>query len=138
MKRNLLKVTLITLLMSMTLYMTSCNTEKNKTIDMNGKNDVWRAYLNMNTGYNNELVIRLVTEEFDPPSEIIVDVLAKEKSVYSENLRIEEDDFPHAGTYRSNFDSVKYLEKNYKDVSIVVSFNNETIIIPLDSIEIIE
>ena len=124
--------------MSMALYMTSCNTEKNKTIDMNGKNDVWRASLNINTGYNNDLVIRLITEEFEPPSEISVDVLAKDKSVYSESLKIEEDDFPHAGIYKSNFDSVKYLEKNYKDVSIIVSFNNETIIIPLDSIEIIE
>jgi len=111
---------------------------KNTTIDMTGKNDMWRASLNMNIGYNNELVITLVTEEFDPRSEVIVDILAKGKSVYSDKLKIRKDDFPHSGIYKSNFHSVKYLEKNYKDVSIVVSFNDETITIPLTSIEIME
>ena len=138
MKKNIQIIALITILMSMVLHMISCNTEKNKTIDMTGNNDVWRASLNINMGYDNELVIKLVTEEFDPPSKIIVDVLAKEKSVYSDNLKIIEDDFPHSGIYKRSFGSVRYLEKNYKDVSIVVVFNDESIIISLDSIEIIE
>lgn len=138
MKRNIQKIALITILTSMVLYMISCNMEKNKTIDMTGNNDVWRASLNISIGYDNELVIKLVTEEFDPPSKINVDVLAKEKSVYSDNLKMIKNDFPHSGIYKSSFGSVKYLEKNYKDVSIVVVFNDESIIISLDSIEIIE
>ncbi len=138
MKRNMLKFTLIIFLVSMIFYMTSCNMAKNTTIDMTGRNDMWRASLNMNIGYNNELVITLSTEEFEPPSEVVVDILAKGRNVYSDKLKIRKDDFPHSGIYKSNFDSIKYLEKNYKDVSIVVSFNDETITILLNAIDIIE
>lgn len=138
MKRYILKITLITLLMSMVLYMTSCSVEKNIIIDMQGSNDLWNAYLNVNTGYTYSLMVTLVAEEFDPPTEIGVDVLVKEKSVYSDIIKIKEEDYPHFGVYESRFDSVKYLEKNYENVSVVVDFDDETIAIPLNLIEIID
>lgn len=140
MKRNLLKtiVTIGFIGICLILYITKFNVITNRSIDMTGTNDIWRASLNIQTGYNNELVIILSTEEFEPPSEVFVDILVKNKSVYNNKLKIRQDDFLRFGIYKHSFDSIKYLEKNYKDVSVFVNFNDETIIIPLTSIEIIE
>lgn len=138
MKRYMQKFIFIIFLVSIVFNVSSCSMAKNTTIDMTGRNGMWRASLNMNIGYNNELVVTLATEEFEPPSEVTVDVFAKGESVYSNKLKIKKDDFLHSGIYKSNFDSVNYLEKNYKDVSIVVSFNDESITIPLNSIDIIK
>ncbi len=140
MKRNHLKIITIIVFIGICLifFITRFNMTKNRGIDMTGRNDEWRASLNIAIGYNNELVITLVTEEFEPPSEVFVDILVKDKSVYKNKLEIEHDNFPHSGIYKSYFDSIKYLEKNYKDVSVFVNFNNETITIPLTSIKIIE
>jgi hypothetical protein len=140
MKRNHLKIiiTIVFIGICLILYIVRYNMTKNRIIDMTGSNDAWRASLNMAIGYNNELVIKLVTEEFEPPSEVFVDILVKNESVYNKKLEIEHDNFPHSGIYKCYFDSIKYLEKNYKDVSVFVNFNNEAITIPLTSIKIIE
>lgn len=140
MKRNFLRIiTIIGFIgICLILYITQFNMVKNRIIDMTGNNDEWKTSLNMHIGYNNELVITLVTEKFEPPSEIFVDILVKDKSVYNNKLKIKQDNFPHSGIYRCYFDSIKYLEKNYKDVSVFVNFNDETITIPLTSIKIIE
>lgn len=120
------------------IYITRFNLSTNKNIDMTGNEDAWRASLNVQIDYNNELVITLITEEFKPPSEVFVDILVKDKSVYNSKLKREQDDFLHAGIYKEHFDSIKHLERNYEDVSVLVSVNDETIKIPLNSIEIIE
>ena len=70
MKKNLLKILIpvVVLVLVATIYITKSNFTKGTTIDMQGTEDIVRVTLNMNTGYNNELVVRLVTEEFEPPS----------------------------------------------------------------------
>ncbi|MFL0270145.1 hypothetical protein [Candidatus Clostridium radicumherbarum] len=138
MKRNPYKIILIILSIGMVFYMTSCNIEKNKTIDITVDNDMCNASLNINTGYNNELVITLVNEESEPPSEVFVEILVNGKSVYNDKLKIEQDKFSHAGIYRCYFDSIRYLERNYENVSLFVGFDNKNITIPLTSIKIIK
>ncbi len=141
MKKNLLKIAIpvVILVLIVTIYTTKTNLTKGTTIDMQGKDNIVRVSLNMNTGYNNELVVRLVTEEFEPPSQVFVDILAKDKSIYTNKLEKEENDnFPQAGIYKDNFDSIKDLEKNYKDISVSVTFNEQSFQIPLTSIEILE
>ncbi len=121
------------------VYATRPNFIQGTTIDMQGNKDFLRASLNINTGYNNELVIRLLTEEFEPPLEIFIEILAKDKSIYTNKLEKEENDnFPRSGIYKDSFDSIKDLEKNYKDISVSVTFNEQSFQIPLTSIKILE
>lgn len=117
------------------IYMIRFSIMRNTIIDIVGNNNMWKASLNMQIGYNNELVITLTTEKFEPPSEIFVDILVKDKSVYTDKLEIEDNNFSQFGIYKCNFNSIKYLEKNYKDVSVTVSVNDELITIPLNSIK---
>lgn len=141
MKKNHLKfvIVVVILLLIVTIYTAKSKFTKGTTIDMQGNDDIVRVSLNMNTGYNNELVVRLVTEDFEPPSQVFVDILAKDKSIYTNKLEKEENDnFPQAGIYKDNFDSIKDLEKNYKDISVSVTFNEQSFQIPLTSIEILE
>ena len=135
MKKNYLKFISVFIVIGILfiIYITRVGVPKGTGIDLTGKNDTWRASLNVITGYDNELVITLVTEEFDIPSEVFVDVLVKNKSVYSQEIEKGNDDFPHAGIYRGYFDTVKYLEKNYNNVTLVVKSNDETITIPLEA-----
>ena len=67
MKNNLLKIAIpiMILVLIVTIYTTKSNFTKGTTIDMQGKDGIVRVSLNINTGYNNELVVRLVTEEFE-------------------------------------------------------------------------
>ena len=94
------------------LYVTRTNISKNSIIDITGNNDVWRASLNIHLSYNNELVIRPATDEFEPPSEISIDILVKDKSIYTDKLEIiKNDKTSKLGIYKCTFDSNKYLEK---------------------------
>lgn len=129
---------IILVVVSLIFYSTRSPMRKNTTIDMIGENDGWKASLNMNIGYNSQLVVTLVTEDFEPPSKISIDILAKDQIVYNDKLTIVKDKFPHFGMYKGSFDSSKYLERNYKDVSVLINFNDEIITIPLTSIKIIE
>ena len=141
MGKNFLKTIVVIVILSVILffYITHDRIEKNTTIDMTGYKTYWNASLNINVGYNNELVISLSTDKFKPPSEIHVDILVKEKNIYNEDLKsIENDNFPNPNVYKSSFKSTNYLEKNYKNVSIIITFDNETIKIPLDSVNIID
>ena len=141
MKKNLLKIviTVVILVLIVSIYTTKTNLTKGTTIDMQGKDNIVRVSLNMNTGYNNELVVRLVTEEFEPPSQVFVDILAKDKSIYTNRLEKEENDnFPQSGIYKDSFNSIKDLEKSYKDISVSVTFNEQSFQIPLTSIKIFE
>lgn len=141
MKKNFLKfvipVTILVIIVA--IYTTKFNFTKGTTIDMQGNKDILRVSLNINTGYNNELTIRLVAEELEPPSEILVDILAKDKSIYTNKLEKErKDNSPQFVVYKDSFDSIRDLEKNYKDISVSVIFNEESVQIPLTSIKIFE
>lgn len=115
--------------MCLIFYMESTRKE---IIDMNGSNDFWRASLNIHPRYRCELVISPATDEFELPTEIYIDVLAKDKSIYTDNLKIiKNKNYSEFGIYRITFDSNKYLESNYKDIYVVVSFNDENSKIPL-------
>lgn len=141
MKKNLLKVVIpvVILVLIATIYITRPNFTKGTTIDMQGKDDIISVSLNMNTGYNNEFVVKLATEELESPSQVFVDILAKDKSIYTNRLEKEENDnFPQSGIYKDSFDSIKELEKNYKDILVSVSFNEQSFQIPLTSIKILE
>ena len=141
MKKNFLKfvILVVILVLIVTIYTTKSNFTKGTTIDMQGKDDIVSVSLNMNTGYDNELVVKLVTEEFESPSQVFVDILAKDKSIYTNKLEKEENDnFPQFGIYKDNFDSIRDLEKNYKDISVSVTFSEQSVQIPLTSIKILE
>lgn len=141
MKKKLFKigVPILILVLLATLFITKYNYTKAATIDLQGTSDIIGVSININTGYNNELVVRIVTEEFMPPSQVFVDVLAKGTSIYSNKLEKEENDkFPDLGIYKDNFNSINELEKNYKDISVSVSFNEQSFLVPVTSIEIDE
>ncbi|WP_313233756.1 hypothetical protein [Tissierella praeacuta] len=135
MKKNISKILIIIIFISICsiLYTKSVKTD---IVDVRGNNDFWRASLNINPRYNCELVISPATDEFELPSEINVDVLVKNKSIYTDKLRIiKNKNFSKFGVYKSTFDSNKYLERNYKDVYVVINFNDETSEIPLTLIK---
>lgn len=65
------------------------------------------------------------TDEFDLPSAIIIDVLVRDRSIYTDRLEIvNNENFPNYGTYKCRFDSNKYLEKNHKDVNVLISYGD--------------
>lgn len=101
MRKNLLKfvipVTILVIIVA--IYTTKSNFTKGTTIDMQGNKDILKVSLNINTGYNNELVIRLVAEGFELPSEIFVDILAKDKSIYTNKLEKKERIILHSLAY---------------------------------------
>ena len=124
------------------LYITVFNSTAYSTIDMTGNHTgetgMWEVSLNTQVGYDNELVATLVTEEFEPPSEVFVEILVEGQNIYETNLKKEEDDFSDSGVYKGMFDAIEVLEKNYEEVTVTVSFDDETVTIPLTSIETME
>ena len=124
------------------LYITVFNSTAYSTIDMTGNHTgetgIWEVSLNTHVGYDNELVATLVTEEFEPPSEVFVEILVEGQNIYETKLKKEEDDFADSGVYKDMFDAMEDLEKNYGDVSVSLDFDGESITIPLTSIETIE
>lgn len=131
-------VLVLVLLVIVFIYNTGNRTVKGTIIDMKGREDNVSVSLNMNTGYSNELVVTIVKDEAKPPIYIYVDILFEGKSLDMKMLKIEEDNFQNMGTYRYNFDSIKQLESNYRNIVVSVSFDKQTKKIPLDSIEIME
>jgi hypothetical protein len=123
---------------AMLLYVTVFDSPAYSTIDMTGNKEEWRAALNIQVDYDNEFVATVVTEEYEPPAEVFVEIMVKGESVYEYTLEKQEDDYSDSGIYRGYFDSNEHLEKNYEDVSVLVSFNGDRITIPLTTIETLE
>jgi len=74
-----------------------------------------------------KLIIKPATDKFEIPSEISVDIFVKDKCVYTDNLKfLPSSNFKNYGIYTVNLNSNKYLERNYKNVYVVIRFNDET------------
>lgn len=112
---------------------------KYDAIDLHGTNDEWHASLNISVNYkNSSLVITPSTDKFELPDRITVDIYVKDKDIYSNNLDIiRQDNFPEYGEYKWIFDHDKYIIKNHKDITIVISYDNKTSRIPLTIAEYI-
>ena len=83
--------------------------------------------LNIHFNYGSELIIRPATDLFEFPSEISVDVFVKDKCIYTDNLKfIPSSNFKNFGVYTVDLNLNRYLERNYKNVYVVIRFNNET------------
>lgn len=129
MKNNIFKFLSVVILIfiCLVLYLTRPNKLKHDIIDITGNNGVWSADLNINVGYNTTLVIAPSTDKFELPPDIFIDVLVKGESIYTDNIKIAKNkNFPKYGTYKCRFKSDKYLVKNFKDVSIIVSYSDVT------------
>lgn len=126
MNKNLFKFVIPGTILVIIIFIDSMqsNLTKGRTIDIKGSNGIVSASLNMRIGYNNELMIKLITaeEEFDPPSEIFIDIKAKGKSIHTNKLKKENDKYLDFGAYKETFNSIRKLEKNYTDVMVSVSF----------------
>lgn len=123
MKNNLLRLICVVVFICICLvvFISRNNTSKNFIIDMTGNNGIWSASLNINTGYSNEIVVAPATTEFEFPPSIIVEVFVKDKKIFTDmNVRPSDN-----GVYKCRFDSNKYLEKHYKDVYLVIGFDDE-------------
>jgi hypothetical protein len=123
---------------AMLLYVTVFDSTAYSTIDMTGNYDEWRAALSIQVDYDNELVVTVVTEEYAPPSEVFVEIMVKGESVYEYTLEEQEDDYSDSAIYRGYFDSNEHLEKNFEDVSVLVSYDGDRITIPLETFETME
>lgn len=130
MKRNFLKVFIVIALISSCIIFYAINSsypKHNSSINLTGRDEFFKVYLNMQVGYRNELMILPGKyEDFEMPSEIIVEVFAKDKSVYTDILKfIPSTNFENYGKYTARIDSNKNLERNYKDVHVAIRFNDE-------------
>ena len=137
MKKNFLKIVTVVILLSICLiiYLTRANNPEYDIIDITGNNGVWSASLNINIGYSNHLFITPATDKFELPPEMIIEVFVKDKSIYADRLKIiKKDNFQDYGEYKCKFDSNKYLEKNYNDVYILISYKDETSKVDLNMI----
>ncbi len=54
------------------------------------------------------------------------------------DMQGKDDNFSQSGIYKDSFNSIKDLEKSYKDISVSVTFNEQSFQIPLTSIKILE
>ncbi len=143
MKRNLLKIFIAIGFIIICLFFYAINSNfpnHNSSIDLTGSDSYWRASLNIQVGYRSELIIRTSKyEEFEVPSEISIEIIAKDKSVYSDNLKfIPDTNFKNSGKYTIHLESNKYLERNYRKLYLVIRFDDETSKIPLREKIVIE
>jgi len=132
MKRNSLYIFIGIIFISVftIFYLINTNTVNNsKTIDLKGSNIIWSASLNINLKYDSELIIRPQREDYEVPSEISVEIIVNENSVYIGNLKyIPDTNGFLIGKYMVTLISGDYFNKDIEDeeVSIIVRYNNES------------
>ncbi|MCK9444801.1 MAG: hypothetical protein M0Q14_09795 [Tissierellaceae bacterium] len=135
MKKTLLKPIFAILAVFLVVYLVKANSMDYSDINLSGNNDDWRAYLHINVGHSNELIITPATDKFELPREIVIDIYVKDRSIYSDILTMaKSDNFPEYGTYKYKFDSNKYLVKHHKDIYILITYEDETSRILLTSV----
>lgn len=138
MKRNSLYILIGILFISLFTFFFLFNTNSennNKTIDLKGSNIIWSASLNIILNHDSELIIRPQREDYEVPSEISVEIIVNENSVYIGNLEyIPDTNGFLIGKYMVNLNSGDYFNKDIEDkyVYIIIRYNDESSSILLD------
>ena len=138
MKRNSLYILIGILFISLFTFFFLFNTNSennNKTIDLKGSNIIWSASLNIILNHDSELIIRPQREDYEVPSEISVEIIVNENSVYIGNLEyIPDTNGFLIGKYMVNLNSSDYFNKDIEDkyVYIIIRYNDESSSILLD------
>ncbi|WP_315122459.1 hypothetical protein [uncultured Clostridium sp.] len=131
MKRNFLKMFIGVMFISLYLifYVINTNSSKhaNSIIDLTGSNGLWKASLNIHFKYDSELIIRPMSDNFEVPSEISIDIIADNNCVYTDRLKyIPDSNEKLLGEYMLALISDDYFKKDIKDVDIIIRFNDES------------
>ena len=126
----------ILLLLGLCLIFYIINTIPVKTaneINLDGKDKFWKATLNIILKYDSELNIRPMRDDFSIPSEIDIDIIIDNKSVYTDKLEyIQDHDGSLLGKYTVKINSSDYFDKSIEKVTIIIKYNNESSTIVLN------
>ncbi len=116
---------------NLTLY------DKGQSIDLSGNNEYWKAYLNIQLGYNSELCIQPRRDDFAIPSKITANIISNEKKIYSVDLEYVPDNSnpEFLGSYITCFATEDYFKNDVEEVVLNIIYNENDISILLKNKE---
>jgi len=90
-------------------------------IDLVGRNDFWKASLNINVGYDSELIVRPIREDFDIPSEIDIIIIYNNNVLYNTKLEyIPNKNKNLLGKYSAKINSDEFFNENIDNIQLII------------------
>ncbi len=99
----------------------STTTNMPNIIDLVGRNDFWKASLNINVGYDSELIVRPIREDFDIPSEIDIIIIYNNNVLYNTKLEyIPNKNKNLLGKYSAKINSDEFFNENIDNIQLII------------------
>ena len=130
MKKNFLKILVGITFVSLCLvvyivYPTFSNSAS--SIDLTGSNNLWKVSLNVHLKHDSELIICPRRDDFNIPSEINVNVIVNNNSIYNGKLKyISDSNKKFLGKYMTNLISDSYFKRDTNNVCIIIKYNGKS------------
>lgn len=113
--------------LGLTFYIIHISSSKTiNEINLEGKDTFWKATLNVNFSHDSELNIRPRRDDFNISSEIDINIIINDESVYNNELEyIEDPQGSLLGKYTVSINSSNYFDKGIEEVYLIIKHNSE-------------